>query len=278
MSLFFLLDNKFALFNDKDFKNIALVDKDLNKVWQQEIISYYPTYCSVSERIVFYKKNESGDVVLETINKIDGTQAWRLDLNQYKVRRLGCHEGRLFLILIVKNKRTDSKNNVNLCSINMETGKILEEFSLMNYKGILRFTGELKYDKYLSRFVGPVFELDFNTKTILPRSYFKKIDIELLAGLVGKFDSGIWNNRYYIDSFDSEKFHLEKMKSKKHPYRILVFDRIHDKLVSETIVDKNNPMANIVEFNIHNDKLYALDNFKNLRIYDFSEFADPVEA
>ncbi len=259
-----VLDEDYCMFNDRTFKFMILLDSEMKKVWQLESISYYPTYCSMTDKIAFRRKNEAGEYIIETINKSDGSMSWTLSLASYTtVSIINCIDGLIYIGL-------NEESSYCLYAFNMKDGMFVDKWILQG-EGFPSYISDLSYDKHLSRFVSPFIELDFNSKTCFPRSEFK--DNPHLNSIVGIQRTGVWNARYYVDCYNNENWNAEKKDAKAYPYEIIIFDRLSDSVVSRTVVDEDNFLSAIAEFRIQGDRLYARDNFRNLRVYDFSEYS-----
>jgi len=261
-----VLDDQYCLIENRDKGTMELINYEQNIVWERNFISYVISYCDKTELLFFIKKGENDVYQIKAIDKKTGSDAWTSDFPDcHYIGFSGHKNGRLYLN-IIKDTTKPSLTYILECN----SGKILDIIDRESL-GAPRINYQVQYDRSLNRLVSHLYELDLDNHEVHVREYFRETENRRKKPVVS--NTAVWNDRYYLDIFRKESDAYRKIVN---PYEFLVFDRINDTVVDSIILEGNKDLLSIgiKKLELHHDKLYAHDCLNNLRIYDFSEFAD----
>ena len=265
-----VLDESNILVLDRESNKYLVLNKSFEVKWKADKVSVRYLFCLTLDVFCFLLKDSEDNLSIKAHNKLTGVVEWTYDCSNYKsISFLGDANGLLYLR--ASDKKIGTIHATYLV-LDLKNGKQKDDIDFGAIRTI-PLKGRLRMDTESSKFVHVTGEFDLISHKVNLRSHFL-ID-ENKPATVGHHIVGIWNKRYFIDCIKKDSIWDENEKKEiEYPAEILVFDRINDKLVSSTLVDGNDINTTIVEFKLFDDKLYALDTSKNLRIYDFSDYMD----
>jgi len=272
-SIIDVINSEYAIATDV-FRRTNLIDKEYKVVWKKQEFYHNFIFCSQCDSIAFLVKDENGNFNVKSIKVRDGSLNWETSLSEFDfVYLIDSFGSNLYLQTNTKLQSDGRIVAPVLIAIDMESGEVTTKIDF-NKEGLPKSRGFLKFDYLRSRFIYPTYEIDFEENCSY-RSYL--LDSKNVPATIGSPQVGVWNNKYYVDCYNKDSTYDSSSNKKiTHPYEILIFDRITGELINKTTVNFEDHFVSIKEFKIDQDKLYALDTNNNLRIYDFSMFAEAI--